>query len=413
MVFRLWKISVSRTSSVQLPSDDVSNIIPFIIKARFTVGNNEISGGFPAEIGQMANLAVIWLFNNQLAGALPEEIADMTGLVVLDVIGNDFSGALPASIGSAVDLLVLNLGDNAFEGPIPEEYSNLVNLQQLNIEECSLTGVFPDFSGMQDLTVLRLGGNGFDQGTFPAYVYGMTGLVDLRLNGCGLSGNLDAAIANLVDLQVLSLHDNDLSGAIPGEISQLVSIEVLTLQGNTFQGDIPDISGMVGLREINLSDNEGPDGEVLLSGPIPDFSAFTSAERLEFRNCGLFGTLDPSITGITTLRKYCLGDLRFLSVCLLFRILNLFFLHSRRMARPGRQRIVRRTPAELGPDGELGTSVFEWQPIRWQHSRKLWKSPRSLGPKSGWKPARGPDPRNLYGHDCFESLALGFQCPYR
>ena len=272
--------------------------------ARFTAGNNEITGGFPAEFGGMINLEVLWLYGNQLTGGIPDAVADMTSLVVLDVVGNEMDGLLNPTIGSMVQLLVLNIGNNKFEGTIPQEYTNLVNLQMFNIENCELTGTIPDFSVMEFLTVLRLGGNNLDQGDFPTFIYGMTGLVDLRLNSCGLVGNLGEAIADLTGLTVLSLHDNSLTGAIP-DISQLVSMEVLTLHENSFEGPIPNMSGMTGIREVNLSDNTG------LFGPIPDFSVFTGVERIEFRSCGLTGTLDGSITEIATLRKYYLEVYRF------------------------------------------------------------------------------------------------------
>lgn len=264
--------------------------------ARFTAGNNDLTGEFVAEIGSITQLEVIWIYNNGLTGNIPDEIENLTGLLALDLVGNEMSGALPTNVVSIEGLLVLNLGENGFDGEIPAEYANFVALETLNIEECSLSGAIPDLSTLQTLQVLRLGGNDFTEAPLPAFFFDMTGLTDLRLESSNLVGGLDGAIGNLVNLERLSLEDNALDAELPDAMSNLVNMEVLTLQANQFIGALFDISGMVNLREINLSFNFG------INGPIPDFSAFTALERIEFQGCKLTGTLDDAITTLANLR---------------------------------------------------------------------------------------------------------------
>ncbi|PPD88854.1 hypothetical protein GOBAR_DD14211 [Gossypium barbadense] len=64
-------------------------------------------------------------------------------------------------------------------------------------------------------------------------------VVELRLPGMGLSGQLPIAIGNLTQLQTLSLRFNALSGSIPSDFAKLTTLRNLYLQGNGFSGQIP------------------------------------------------------------------------------------------------------------------------------------------------------------------------------
>ncbi|GMI73410.1 receptor-like kinase 1 [Hibiscus trionum] len=113
-------------------------------------------------------------------------------------------------------------------------------------------------------------------------------VVELRLPGNGLSGQLPIAIANLTMLRTLSLRFNALSGPIPSGIAELTSLRNLYLQGNQFSGDIPaSLFSLQNLIRLNLANNNFtgtiPGGinnltrlatlyleNNRLSGPIPD-----------------------------------------------------------------------------------------------------------------------------------------------
>ncbi|KAK9041241.1 hypothetical protein V6N11_016351 [Hibiscus sabdariffa] len=88
-------------------------------------------------------------------------------------------------------------------------------------------------------------------------------VVELRLPGMGLSGQLPAGIGNLTQLQTLSLRFNALSGSIPPDFSKLTSLRNLYLQGNLFSGEIPAVLySLQNLIRLNLASNN-------FSGPIP------------------------------------------------------------------------------------------------------------------------------------------------
>ncbi|KAL4366831.1 hypothetical protein GQ457_05G005580 [Hibiscus cannabinus] len=81
-------------------------------------------------------------------------------------------------------------------------------------------------------------------------------VVELRLPGMGLSGQLPVAIGNLTQLQTLSLRFNALSGPIPSDFAKLSSLRNLYLQGNGFSGEIPDfLFGLQSLIRLNLANN--------------------------------------------------------------------------------------------------------------------------------------------------------------
>ncbi len=78
-----------------------------------------MTGGIPAELGDLSNLEVLSLGRNQLTGSIPPELADLS------------------------NLRRLNLWGNRLTGPIPPELTGLANLRELYLEENELTGCIP------------------------------------------------------------------------------------------------------------------------------------------------------------------------------------------------------------------------------------------------------------------------------
>ena len=81
-------------------------------------------------------------------------------------------------------------------------------------------------------------------------------VVQLFVEGYGLSGIIPTEIGNLTELTYLSLSQNNLSGNIPVELFNLVNLEVLHLYENQLQGEIPhEIGNLINLQALSLHDN--------------------------------------------------------------------------------------------------------------------------------------------------------------
>ncbi|KAI3462173.1 hypothetical protein Pfo_018836 [Paulownia fortunei] len=110
---------------------------------------------------------------------------------------------------------------------------------------------------------------------------GHSSIVELRLPGMGLSGQLPPnTISNLTNLQTLSLRYNSLSGPLPADLfSSLTSLRNLYLQHNFFSGQIPDsLFSFTSLVRVNLADNN-------FSGPVsPSFNNLTRLGTLYLQN---------------------------------------------------------------------------------------------------------------------------------
>ncbi|KAG8478097.1 hypothetical protein CXB51_027851 [Gossypium anomalum] len=117
------------------------------------------------------------------------------------------------------------------------------------------------------------------------------GVVELRLPGMGLSGQLPSGIGNLTQLQTLSLRFNALSGSIPADFAKLTSLRNLYLQGNRFSGEIPlFLFSLQNLIRLNLASNN-------FTGSIPEsVNNLTRLGTLYLENNHLSGSI-PDIEG--------------------------------------------------------------------------------------------------------------------
>ena len=98
---------------------------------QLSLGNNNLSGSIPTEIGNLTGLTHVYLWGNALSGAIPTEIGNLTGLIKLQLDGNALSGPIPSSIGNLTSLTRLALDVNALSGEVPSSITNLTNLTNL------------------------------------------------------------------------------------------------------------------------------------------------------------------------------------------------------------------------------------------------------------------------------------------
>jgi leucine-rich repeat protein SHOC2 len=193
-----------------------------------------LTGAVPAEIGRFSALRELDLRNNQLTG-VPAEIGQLTSLRKLHLRGNQLT-SVPAEIGQLRSLEHLMLHSNKLTS-VPAA------IRELRAAGCVVNlddGVTTDDG--DDARVLRTWramcpelqerwpedeqpedwrGVGMENGR----------VVELVLQGFGLSGAVPAEVGRLSALRELNLGGNWLT-SLPAEIGQLTSLERLWLETN-------------------------------------------------------------------------------------------------------------------------------------------------------------------------------------
>ena len=240
---------------------------------RLSLGNNNLTGPIPPELGNLTSLIYLWLYGNDLTGPIPPELGNLTSLTEMWLSGNDLTGPIPPELGNLTSLMDLWLYGNDLSGSVPPELGNLTSLTDLRLSGNDLTGPIPPELG------------------------NLTSLMDLWLYGNDLSGSVPPELGNLTSLTWLVLSSNDLTGPIPPELGNLTSLTDLWLSGNDLTGPIPpELGNLTSLTDLWLSGND-------LTGPIPpELGNLTSMGELSLARNNLTGALPPELAGISTLR---------------------------------------------------------------------------------------------------------------
>jgi len=300
---------------------------------RLTLSNNQLTGNIVPELGQLLNLEVLWLFNNDFTGPLfTEEFLNMQSLTVLDVVMNEISGEIPTEFGDMPNLRYLNLGKNKFTGIIPSQLP--ANLQVLNVEDNDLSGRIPFEIQEYNITVLRLGNNGFtlrNNRAAPRFLFSIETLVDLRLNGIGYAGPLDDNVENLINLETLHLQDNAFEDAFPIRILNAIgaSLTDLDISSNNFRGEIPDYIEelLPQIETLDFSNNNFGGNLPLGLTSLQNLSYLDASSNafggnfLQFGSAGgrkikylnlkmnnIAGTIPPSIENLIDLETFDISD---------------------------------------------------------------------------------------------------------
>jgi len=138
----------------------------------------------------------------------------------------------------------------------------------IDLEENNLTGTIPTSIGdLDSLNFLSLEDNKLT-GTIPAEIGTLNSLKELYLSNNQLTGTIPAEMENLSKLEILYLRNNNLDGVIPSGINQLNKLTKLSLRNNQFSGNLPDLSNLISLTYLSISNNE-------LTG-LSDLSALTN-----------------------------------------------------------------------------------------------------------------------------------------
>ena len=75
-----------------------------------SLGNNQLHGFVPPELGDLNSLNILYLYSNTLTGEIPSELGQLTQLTRMDFYNNQLSGEIPSSLGNLTNPTELRLG---------------------------------------------------------------------------------------------------------------------------------------------------------------------------------------------------------------------------------------------------------------------------------------------------------------
>jgi len=176
---------------------------------------------------------------------------DSVGNVVWLGLGdNNLTGSIPPELGSLESLLGLSLGSNPLTGSIPPELGNLGNLRWMMLNHTRLTGpIPPELANLRNLEELVLYVNELT-GPIPPELGNLRNLKTLRLSSNQLTGPIPPELGNMENLDILTLHANRLTGAVPGELGNILELRFLAIHQNPLAGPLP--LGLVGLPLVRF-----------------------------------------------------------------------------------------------------------------------------------------------------------------
>ena len=269
-----------------------------------------ISGEIPAELGQLSDLAVIFLPGNYLTGhfltgEIPPELGNLSRLEILYLNDNRLTGPIPPELGQLSQVYILNLGNNQLTGPIPPELGRLSRLEELHLWTNQLSGEIPrELGQLVQLRQLTLAANHLT-GMIPLELVQLSQLGWLDIGSNRLTGAIPPGLGQLSRLGRLSLRNNQLTGVIPAELGQLSLLGWFYVSDNQLSGEIPaELGQLPRLRELDLSNNQ-------LQGNIPpSLGELTNLEELSLAGNRLTGEIPVEITRLSPLKDLQLSNNR-------------------------------------------------------------------------------------------------------
>ena len=287
-----------------------------------SLSSNQLTGSIPASLGSLTKLTTVYLWGNELSGPIPD-LSGLTELTTLSLSQNKLTGEIPASLGTLTKMVELYLWGNELSGQIPD-LSGLSSLFEMSLARNNLTGPVPAWlNGLTNLQGLWLNNNELT-GSIPD-LRALQKLFQLELSANQLGGEIPASLGTLAELQILDLHENNLTGQIPN-LAGLGSLFYLELSRNQLNGTIPaSLAEITGLQQVYLNENqltgEIPAGlgtlselqilvlrENNLTGQIPGLAGLGSLFYLDLSRNQLNGTIPASLAEITGLQQVYLEE---------------------------------------------------------------------------------------------------------
>ncbi|CAB4285027.1 unnamed protein product [Prunus armeniaca] len=265
-----------------------------------------LKGKIEGDIGGLSELRSLDLsFNQGLTGSLSPRLGDLSKLNILILAGCGFSGNIPDALGNLGELTFLALNTNNFTGKIPPSLGKLSKLFWLDLADNQLTGTLPIStpvtSGLDKLLKAKHFHFNKNQlsGTIPPKLFSSEmKLIHILFDANQFIGEIPSTIALVQTLEVLRLDRNALTGNVPSNIRNLTSVNELNLAHNNLTGPLPDLTGMICLNYVDLSNNSFDPSEA-----PPWFSNLPSITTIILEFGALEGTVPEKMFSITSLQQ--------------------------------------------------------------------------------------------------------------
>ena len=281
-----------------------------------SLSTNVLTGEIPSELGNLTKLTQLELARNVLTGSVPGWLGSLTNLGYLNLQDNQLTGEIPSELGNLTKLFGLYLDNNHLTGGIPTELGNLENLKNLIFINNALVGPMPLSLMSLDLTALgcfsgnpglcAAGTEEFRSWLSEVTVLGIQPSPDFFCDI--LDRNALVQLYETADGPAWSSHEGWLrgtpldqwTGVRTDSIGRVVEVD---LQGNGLSGTLPSGLGhLSSMTRLWIGDNA-------LAGRLPESLMALPLEELDFGgtslcvpdNPGFRAWLDdiPSVRGNT------------------------------------------------------------------------------------------------------------------
>ncbi|KAJ0038334.1 hypothetical protein Pint_22482 [Pistacia integerrima] len=245
---------------------------------KIQIGSQSLKGTLPPDLRNLTSLTVLEVMKNELSGPIPS-LAGLSSLQEVLFNDNNFTYFPPDFFSGLTSLQTISLDYNSFEvWEIPVSLTNATTLQKFSANGANVTGTIPGFLGgdvFPGLKSLNLAMNNL-HGQLPESFAG-SAIETLWLNGQNSDTKLNGSVSllqNMTSLTQVWLHMNQFTGPLP-DLSGLTGLKDFSLRDNQLTGIVPSsLVNLPGLSTVNLTNN-------LLQGPTPKFD--TSKIRVDMR----------------------------------------------------------------------------------------------------------------------------------
>ena len=211
-------------------------------------------------------VSMLHLGNNNLQGEIPADVGVLKYVISLELDFNNITGEIPIEMGKLESLSNINMSYTSITGNVFDGIGNLKNLSTVQFIACdNITSISEEIGQLENLTMLRISGSltkyincslpesignctnlkiiefmwANANKEIPKSIGKLSNLEQLTLVGAGFVGSIPVGIANCHKLKILDLQNNNLKGGLPARIGQMNSLRHLILMKNKLSGDIP------------------------------------------------------------------------------------------------------------------------------------------------------------------------------